>query len=116
MNANVGSLDRALRIGGGLVLVVAAATGVIGAWGLIGVVPLATGLLRYNPVYPLLGINTCGTRRASSSQRGDRLDRLDNWTPAGALCFSGPVLAQRKRSAPGCSYTLIQRASSKEHR
>lgn len=67
MNANVGMLDRALRIGGGLVLIVAAATGVIGAWGWIGVVPLATGLLRFCPVYPLLGINTCGARRASSS-------------------------------------------------
>lgn len=66
MNVNVGTLDRTLRIGGGLALIIAAATGAIGAWGWIGVVPLATGLLRFCPVYPLLGINTCGTRRASS--------------------------------------------------
>ena len=66
MKVNVGTLDRTLRIGGGLALIVAAATGAIGAWGWIGVVPLATGLLRFCPVYPLLGINTCSARRASS--------------------------------------------------
>ncbi len=59
MNTNVGTLDRTLRIGGGLALIVAAATGLIGAWGWIGIVPLATGLLRFCPMYPLLGINTC---------------------------------------------------------
>ncbi len=31
----------------------------IGAWGWIGIVLLATGLLRFCPVYPLLGVNTC---------------------------------------------------------
>jgi hypothetical protein len=66
MKVNVGTLDRTLRIGGGLALIVAAATGAIGAWGWIGVVPLATGLLRFCPAYPLLGINTCSARRASS--------------------------------------------------
>ncbi len=59
MNVNVGTLDRTLRIGGGLALVVAAATGLVGAWGWIGIALLATGLLRFCPVYPLLGINTC---------------------------------------------------------
>ncbi len=59
MNVNVGTLDRTLRIGGGLALIAAAATGMVGAWGWIGVVPLATGLFRFCPVYPLLGINTC---------------------------------------------------------
>jgi hypothetical protein len=66
VNVNVGTLDRTLRIGGGLALTIAAATGAIGAWGWIGVVPLATGLLRFCPIYPLLGINTCRTRRISS--------------------------------------------------
>lgn len=62
MNVNVGTLDRTLRIGGGLALIVAAATGMVGSWGWIGIVPLATGLLRFCPVYPLLGINTCGSK------------------------------------------------------
>ncbi len=56
---NVGGIDRALRIVGGLALIVLAAMGVIPAWGYIGVVPLATGLFRWCPAYTLFGIRTC---------------------------------------------------------
>lgn len=59
MKANVGTLDRALRIAGGLVLIGLAATGTVGWWGYLGVLPLASGLFRYCPAYPLLGISTC---------------------------------------------------------
>lgn len=59
MKSNVGTLDRSLRIAAGLVLIGLSLSGVIGLWGLIGVVPLATGVFRFCPVYPLLGINTC---------------------------------------------------------
>jgi hypothetical protein len=59
MKVNVGGLDRILRIVLGLALIVMAITGTIGAWGWIGVVPLATGLLKTCPVYSLLGMNTC---------------------------------------------------------
>lgn len=62
MKTNVGTLDRALRIAAGLVLIGLAATGTVGWWGYLGVLPLATGLFRFCPAYPLLGINTCGTR------------------------------------------------------
>ncbi|MCB5194805.1 YgaP family membrane protein [Deefgea salmonis] len=56
---NVGGLDRTLRVlvGGGLIL--AALLGWIGVWGWIGIVPLATGIFRYCPLYRLLGLNTC---------------------------------------------------------
>ena len=60
MTVNVGSTDRLLRIVAGIALIALAATGTIGAWGYIGVVPLATGLLRTCPAYSLLGMNTCG--------------------------------------------------------
>lgn len=56
---NVGGLDRGLRIIVGLVLIALAATGTVGWWGWLGVVPLATGLLRFCPLYPLLGISSC---------------------------------------------------------
>ncbi|WP_037300941.1 YgaP family membrane protein [Rubritepida flocculans] len=56
---NVGGLDRVLRIAVGLLLIVAALAGWIGVWGWIGVLPLATGLLRTCPAYSLLGVNTC---------------------------------------------------------
>ncbi|MGE8503159.1 DUF2892 domain-containing protein [Pseudomonas berkeleyensis] len=62
MNANVGTLDRSLRIAAGLILIALSLGGVIGPWGWLGVLPLATGILRFCPAYPLLGINTCKRR------------------------------------------------------
>lgn len=56
---NVGGLDRVARIAVGVLLLVLTVLGVIGVWGWIGVVPLATGLLRSCPLYKLVGINTC---------------------------------------------------------
>jgi hypothetical protein len=62
MKTNVGTLDRSLRIVVGVVLIGLSLSGVIGLWGLIGVVPLATGIFRFCPAYPLLGINTCKSK------------------------------------------------------
>ena len=59
MQNNVGHTDKPLRIGAAVILLGLGATGVIGWWGLIGLVPLATGLLNWCPAYTLLGINTC---------------------------------------------------------
>ena len=59
MKLNVGGLDRGLRVIVGLGLIAATATGTIGLWGWIGVVPLATGLFSFCPLYTLLKINTC---------------------------------------------------------
>lgn len=59
MQCNVGKTDKTLRIIAGLVLLALGAAGVIGWWGLIGLVPLATGLINWCPVYSLLGIKTC---------------------------------------------------------
>ena len=61
MKCNVGGVDRVLRIVAGIVLIGLATAGVVGVWGWIGVVPLATGLFRFCPLYPVLGINSCGT-------------------------------------------------------
>ncbi len=62
--SNVGGIDRILRIVAGLVLIGLTLAGVIGMWGWIGIVPLATGLVRTCPVYSLLGLNTCPTSTA----------------------------------------------------
>lgn len=59
MTPNVGTVDRVLRIVAGAVLIGLAAFGVVGVWGYIGLVPLATGLFRFCPAYTLLGIRTC---------------------------------------------------------
>ena len=58
MQCNVGGADRFLRIAVGVLLVVLALTGAIGPWGWIGIVPIATGIFRFCPAYPLLGMNT----------------------------------------------------------
>lgn len=58
MKPNIGSVDRTLRIIIGLAL--------LGAgyyfktwWGLVGVVPILTALVRFCPAYLPLGLNTC---------------------------------------------------------
>lgn len=63
MTRNVGGIDRILRIVVGLALIGLAATGTVGWWGWIGLVPLGTALAGFCPLYPLLGINTCGANR-----------------------------------------------------
>ena len=65
MKSNVGGIDRVLRISAGLVLVALTLTGTVGAWGWLGLVPLATGLAGFCPLYPLLGLNTCPAQKAS---------------------------------------------------
>lgn len=62
MIKNIGSIERILRIAAGLVLIALAATGTVGWWGWLGLVPLATGLMGWCPPYSLLGINTCRNR------------------------------------------------------
>ena len=61
MTANVGTTDRVVRIVAGVALIGLAVAGTIGAWGYIGIVPLATGLFRWCPAYRLFGIDTCRT-------------------------------------------------------
>jgi hypothetical protein len=56
---NIGDADRVLRIVVGLALVALAASGTVGAWGWIGVVPLLTAVVRFCPAYTLLGLKTC---------------------------------------------------------
>ncbi len=63
MKCNSGGVDRILRVVVGLILVALAATGTVGAWGWIGLLPLVTGAFGFCPAYTLLGINTCGTKK-----------------------------------------------------
>ena len=64
MTRNVGGIDRILRIGGGVALIALAATGTVGWWGYLGVVPLLTGLVGWCPPYAMLGFNTCSVKKA----------------------------------------------------
>jgi hypothetical protein len=62
MSANVGSIDRTLRILVGLGLLSLVFVGPQTPWGLIGLVPLLTGLMGVCPAYSLFGLNTCSRR------------------------------------------------------
>ncbi len=62
IKSNVGGIDRVVRIGAGLTLVALAATGVVGLWGWLGLVPMATGLSGWCPAYLPFGLSTCKTR------------------------------------------------------
>lgn len=59
MKANIGGIERILRIVAGIVLIALAATGTVGWWGWLGAVPLATGLFGWCPPYAMFGISTC---------------------------------------------------------
>ena len=62
MKTNEGTLDRLLRVVAGLALIGLAATGQVGLWGYVGVMPLLTGAVGLCPLYTLLGISSCPAR------------------------------------------------------
>lgn len=69
MQANLGSIDRTIRILAGLGLIAATLFGAIGAWGWIGVIPLATGIFRFCPAYLPFGIRTCAMRKNPAAKK-----------------------------------------------
>jgi Protein of unknown function (DUF2892) len=67
MSANVGMIDRAVRVVVGLALLwfalFAAPTGY--NWiGWIGVVPLLTAAMGFCPLYAVIGVSTCPMKKA----------------------------------------------------
>ena len=68
MKANVGGMDRILRVVVGVALTLLAVTGTVGAWGYLGLIVLATGVFRFCGAYTLLGINTCPISATPSDQ------------------------------------------------
>lgn len=63
MFANIGSLDRLLRILLGAGLIALVFVGPETPWGWVGAVPLLTGLVGYCPLYRLFGLSTCPLKR-----------------------------------------------------
>lgn len=67
---NEGHVDRGLRIGLGLVLLVLGFGGVVGGGlglvlGIVGLIPLITGIVGWCPLYTVLGVDTLGRRKAA---------------------------------------------------
>ena len=60
---NESTLDRAVRIVLGVTLLSLTVVGPKSMLGLVGVVPLATGLMGFCPLYRLVGLNSCPLTR-----------------------------------------------------
>ena len=56
---NEGTADRVIRIVAGLAILSLTVVGPRSPWGLVGLVPLATGLLGFCPLYRVIGVSTC---------------------------------------------------------
>ena len=72
MKTNEGIVDRVVRVTLGLGLISLLAIGPVPGWGLIGLVgtmPLVTGLAGYCPTYTLLGVDTRGGARRPAEGR-----------------------------------------------
>jgi hypothetical protein len=67
MTVNEGTLDRTLRIVIGASLLSLTIVGPKSMLGLIGVVPLLTGIVGNCPLYRVLGIRTCPMSRDAQS-------------------------------------------------
>ena len=59
MKVNESNIERLIRVIAGLIILSLIFVGPQSWWGLIGLVPLATGLVGNCPAYSLLGISTC---------------------------------------------------------
>lgn len=68
MKKNVGSVDRAIRIVAGLVLLAMVFVGPQTPWGWIGIIPLATAAMSWCPLYTLLGMRTCPLESGAGSE------------------------------------------------
>ncbi len=60
MQANIGKIDRIIRIVAGLLLLSLVFIGPQTLWGLVGLIPLATAFISFCPAYKLLGMDTLG--------------------------------------------------------
>jgi hypothetical protein len=59
MKANEGKVDRIIRVIAGLGLLSLVFVGPQTMWGLVGLVPLLTGVTGFCPLYKVVGLNTC---------------------------------------------------------
>ena len=63
MTKNMGSADRVIRVVIGLVLLSLVFVGPQTPWGWVGIIPLVTAAIGVCPLYSIIGIKTCPTKR-----------------------------------------------------
>ena len=59
MKTNIHKVERIVRVLSGIALTAMAFVGPANNWFLLGLIPVATGLIGWCPPYAMLGINTC---------------------------------------------------------
>ena len=64
--ANEHKVERVIRVILGLAILSLVFVGPQSLWGLLGVVPLLTGILGSCPLYTLIGISTCPTKHKTA--------------------------------------------------
>lgn len=64
MERNIGDIERVVRVVAGLAILSLVLVGPKTLWGLVGLVPVLTGLSGWCPPYQLLGISTCKRKDA----------------------------------------------------
>ena len=67
LKINAGTIDRVIRIALGLTLIALAFFGPMTPWGWLGIIPLATGLVGWCPLYAALGMNTCSFQKPKAT-------------------------------------------------
>jgi hypothetical protein len=59
MKQNIHNIERVIRVVLGLIILSLIFVGPKSLWGLVGILPILTGLIGWCPPYQLLGISTC---------------------------------------------------------
>lgn len=67
MTTNIHPIERGLRVAGGLFLMSLAFWGPNSSWFLLGIIPVATGLVGWCPLYTMLGISTCTNKNGPNN-------------------------------------------------
>lgn len=63
---NVGDADRIVRVAIAAVLLALTLLQIIPIWGLVGLIPLATGVSGFCPLYTVFGIRTCSAPKSGA--------------------------------------------------
>ncbi len=78
MKRNLANWERVLRVFVGAALLAIVFVGPRTLWGLMGLVPLLTGLAGVRPLFSLCGVSTCntagcrsGARKSTTTEGGD---------------------------------------------
>ena len=68
MKTNIHPIERGIRVAVGLLLMSLALWGPSSLWFLLGIIPVATGLSGWCPLYAMLGISTCKNNTPSTTR------------------------------------------------